>query len=46
MEVEIVEQEGAVLVVKVGHPIVTSGILCMRVGDAALPKYFEISCCN
>ena len=38
MEVEIVEGEGAVLVVNVGHPIVTNGILCVRGSDAALPK--------
>jgi len=38
MGVEIIEGEGAVLEVNVGHPIVTSGILCMRGGDAALPK--------
>ena len=31
-------REGAVLKVNAGHPIVTNGILCMRVGDAALPK--------
>jgi len=36
--VEIVEWEGAVLGVNVGHPIVTDGILCVRDGDAALPK--------
>jgi len=30
MEGEIVEGEGAVLVVTVGHPIVTNGILCVR----------------
>ena len=35
---EIVEREGAVLVVNVGHLIVRNGILCARVGDAALPK--------
>ena len=38
MEMEIVEGEGAVLVVNVGHPIVTSRIFCVRGGDAALPK--------
>ena len=38
MKVEIVEQEGAVLVVNVGHPIVTNSILCVRSGDASLPK--------
>ena len=31
-------REGAVLVVNVGHPIVSNGILCVRGGDAALPK--------
>jgi len=30
--------DGAVLVVNVGHPIVTNGILCVKGGDAALPK--------
>ena len=40
MEVEIIEGEEAVLVVNVGHPIVTSGILCVRGGDAAAPKYY------
>jgi len=38
MEVEIVEGEGAVLVVNMGHPIVTNGNICVRGGDAALPK--------
>jgi len=38
MAVEIIEGEGAVLGVNVGHPTVTSGILCVRGGDAALPK--------
>ena len=38
MEVEIVEREGTVLVVNVGHPTVTIGILCMRGSDVALPK--------
>jgi len=38
MEVEIVEGEGAVLRVNVGHPAVVNGILCARGGDAALPK--------
>ena len=31
-------REGAVLVVNVGHPIVTNEILCVRGGDAALPR--------
>ena len=35
---EIVEGEGTFLDVNVGHPIVTNGILCVTVGDAALPK--------
>jgi len=38
MEVEIVEGEGAVLVVNVGHPIVTNEILCVRGSDTSLPK--------
>jgi len=38
MEVEIVEGEGAVLGVNMGHPVVTNGILCVRGGDAVLPK--------
>jgi len=38
MEVEVVEREGVVLVVNVGHTIVTNGILCARGGDEALPK--------
>jgi len=38
MEVEVVEGEGALLVVIVGHPVVTNGILCVRGGDTALPK--------
>jgi len=38
MEVEIVEGRGAVLVVNVGHPIVTNGILCVRGSYAALYK--------
>jgi len=38
MGVEIVKEEGAVFGVNLGHPIVTNGILCMRGGDAALPK--------
>jgi len=38
MEVEIVEGEGAVFVVNVGHPIVNNGILCVMGGDAAFPK--------
>ena len=38
MEVEFVEGEGEVLVVNMGHPIVNNGILCVRGGDAALPK--------
>jgi len=36
--VEIIEGEGAVLVVNVGHPIVTNEILCVRGSDVALPK--------
>ena len=31
-------RKGAVFGVNVGHPIVTNGILCVRGGDAALPK--------
>jgi len=31
-------KEGGVLVLNVGHPIVTNGILSVRRGDAALPK--------
>jgi len=31
-------RRGAVLGVNVGHPIATNGILCVRGGDAALPK--------
>jgi len=38
MSVMIVKEEGAVLGVNVGYPIVTSGIFCMRGGDVALPK--------
>jgi len=38
MGVVIVEGEGAVLGVNVGHSIVTNGILCVRGGDAAPPK--------
>ena len=38
MEVEIVEWEGAVLGVNVGHSIATNGILSVKGGDAALPK--------
>ena len=38
MEVEIVEGEGAVLGVNMGHPIVTNGILYVRGGDAVLPR--------
>ena len=38
MGVEIVERERAVLGVNVGHPIVTNDILCVREGDATLPK--------
>jgi len=30
--------EGAVLLVNVWHPVVTNGILCVRGGDAALPR--------
>jgi len=36
--VEIVEADGAVSGVNVGHPVVTKGILYVRGGDAALPK--------
>jgi len=35
--VVIVEGEGAVLTV--GHRIVTNGILCVRGGDADVPKF-------
>jgi len=38
MEVEIVKGEGAVLRVNVGHLIVTNRILCVKGGNAALPK--------
>jgi len=38
MGVEIVEGKREVLGVKVGHPIVTSGSLCVRGGYAAFPK--------
>jgi len=38
MEVKIVEGEGAVLVVNVGHPVVTNGILYVRGSNVALPK--------
>jgi len=38
MGVVIIEGEVAVMGVNLGHPIVTSGIFCMRGGDAALPK--------
>ena len=31
---------GAVLNVNLGHPIATNGILCLRGGDATLPKLF------
>jgi len=31
-------REGAVLDINVGRPIETNGILCVRSGDAALPK--------
>ena len=36
--VEIVEGEEAVLAVDMGHPVETNGIVCVRGGDAALPK--------
>jgi len=36
MGVVIVEWEGIILGVNVGHPIVNNGILCMRGGDMAL----------
>jgi len=38
MEVKIVEGEGALLVVNVGHSIVTNWILCVSGGVAALSK--------
>ena len=40
MEVEIVEGEGTVLEVNVGHPIATNEILCVRSGDALFPNDF------
>jgi len=43
---EMVEGEWAVWGVNVRHPIVTNGILCVRGGDAALPKLLCISCSN
>jgi len=36
--VQVVEEEGAVLGINVGHPTVTKWILCVKGGDAALPK--------
>jgi len=49
MGMEIVEREGAVLGVNVGHPIITSGdfiaFSAVRDGDTALfQNYFGISC--
>jgi len=40
MGVVIVEGEGAVLGVNVGHPILTNGILCVRSGDSLFPNDF------
>ena len=45
MGVEIVDREGAVLGINVGHPIVTNGILCVRAATRLFPNYFGISCC-
>jgi len=38
MAVEIIEGQGAVLGVNLGHLIVTSGILCMRGSDTLFPN--------
>ena len=38
MGMEIVEREGAVLGVNVGHSVVINGTFCVRDGDAALLK--------
>jgi len=38
MGVVIVEGEGAVLWINMGHPIVTNEILCVMGGDAALSQ--------
>jgi len=49
MGVEIVEREGAVLGVNVGHPIVTNGDFvasAVRVATRFFPNYFGISCSN
>ena len=45
--VEIVEGKGAVLVVNVGHSVVTNGTLCVRAATRLFPNYFGISfrCC-
>ena len=47
MGMEIVEVEGAVLGVNVGHPIVTNGDFVAKLFSAMtqlFPNYFEISC--